>query len=51
MNPQSNGKTSQKPDTSDLFLFENNLKDRIQLFEREKEMESSIVDEVKESSV
>lgn len=49
MNPQSKGKTSearQKADTSDLQLFQKKLKDRIQLYEREKEMESSIMSKV-----
>lgn len=49
MNTQSKGKTSearQKADTSDLQLFQNKLKDRIQLYEREKEMESSIMSKV-----
>ncbi|XP_026024262.1 limbin isoform X2 [Astatotilapia calliptera] len=51
MNPQSKGKTSearQKADTSDLQLFQKKLKDRIQLYEREKEMESSIMSKVLE---
>ncbi|KAL3977978.1 catechol O-methyltransferase [Sarotherodon galilaeus] len=51
MNTQSKGKTSearQKADTSDLRLFQKKLKDRIQLYEREKEMESSIMSKVLE---
>ncbi|XP_030585485.1 limbin [Archocentrus centrarchus] len=50
-NTQSKGKTreaTEKTDTSDLLLFQKRLKDRIQLFEREKEMESSIMIEVLE---
>ncbi|XP_040891009.1 limbin-like isoform X2 [Toxotes jaculatrix] len=42
MSTQSKGKTSkarQKTDTSDLLLFQKRLEDRIQLFEKEKEME------------
>ncbi|XP_071350380.1 limbin-like [Trachinotus anak] len=50
-NMQSKGKTSkarQKTDTSDLLLFQKWLEDRIQLFEKEKEMESSVTDKVLE---
>lgn len=50
-NIQSKGKTSkarQKTDTSDLLLFQQRLEDRIQLFEKEKEMESSVMNKVRE---
>ncbi|XP_018533140.1 LOW QUALITY PROTEIN: limbin [Lates calcarifer] len=50
-NIQSKGKTSkarQKTDTSDLLLFQQRLEDRIQLFEKEKEMESSVMNKVLE---
>ncbi|XP_071750583.2 limbin-like [Centroberyx gerrardi] len=49
--PQSKGKSSearQKADTSELLLFQKRLEDRIQLFEKEKEMESSTMDKVLE---
>ncbi|XP_068451342.1 limbin-like [Clinocottus analis] len=45
---QSKGKGSQKTDTCDLPLFQRRLQDRIQLFEEEKEMESSVMNEVME---
>eukprot|EP00064_Thunnus_orientalis_P006261 superscaffoldBa00000646_g6277 len=51
MKPQSKGKTSearQKTDTSDLLHFQKKLKDRIQLFEKEKEMESGAMKKVME---
>lgn len=47
---QSKGKTGearQKTDTSDLLLFQRRLEDRIQLFEKEKEMESGVMNKVK----
>lgn len=50
MTIRSKGKTSetrQKTDTSDLLLFQKQLDDRIQLFEKEKEMESVVVNKVK----
>lgn len=50
MKIRSKGKTSetrQKTDTSDLMLFQKQLDDRIQLFEKEKEMESVVVNKVK----
>ncbi|XP_029358856.1 limbin [Echeneis naucrates] len=50
-NTQSKGKTNktrQKTDPSDLLLFQKKLEDRIQLFQKEKEMESSITDKVLE---
>ncbi|XP_045932132.1 limbin-like isoform X2 [Micropterus dolomieu] len=50
-NMQSKGKTSearQKTDTSDLLLFQRRLEDRIQLFEKEKEMESGVMNKVME---
>lgn len=50
MNTQSKGKTSEarlKTDTSDLLLFQKRLQDRIQLFEKEKEMESGVMNKVK----
>lgn len=46
----SRGKTSGtrlKTDTSDLLLFQKQLDDRIRLFEEEKEMESSVGNQVK----
>lgn len=49
-NTQSKGKTSEarlKTDTSDLLLFQKRLQDRIQLFEKEKEMESGVMNKVK----
>ncbi|CAK6958223.1 limbin-like isoform X1 [Scomber scombrus] len=49
--PQSKGKTSearQKTDTSDLLHFQKKLKDRIQLFEKEKEMENGVMKKVME---
>ncbi|KAM9860067.1 limbin-like [Aulostomus maculatus] len=51
MNPQSKGKSSeasQKTDACDLGVFQKKLKDRIQLFEKEKEIESSILNKVLE---
>lgn len=48
-NMQSKGKTSEarlKTDTSDLLLFQKRLEDGIQLFEKEKEMESGIMNKV-----
>ncbi|KAM3622403.1 uncharacterized protein V6R79_024347 [Siganus canaliculatus] len=51
MTVQSKGKTSeakQKAETSDLLLFQKRLEDRIQLFEKEKEMESGIMSKVME---
>ncbi|XP_070759027.1 limbin-like [Enoplosus armatus] len=50
-NMQSKGKTSEarlKTDTSDLLLFQKRLEDRIQLFEKEKEMESGVMNKVME---
>lgn len=50
MNMQSQGKTSEakhKTETSDLLLFQKRLKDRIQHFEKEKEMESGVMNKVK----
>lgn len=50
MNMQSQGKTSEakhKTETSDLLLFQKRLKDRIQQFEKEKEMESGVMNKVK----
>ncbi|XP_073323560.1 limbin-like [Pagrus major] len=50
-NTQSKGKTSEarlKTDTSDLLLFQKRLQDRIQLFEKEKEMESGVMNKVME---
>lgn len=49
MKIRSKGKTSerQKTGTSDLLLFQKQLDDRIQLFEKEKEMESVVVNKVK----
>ncbi|XP_037346800.2 limbin-like [Pungitius pungitius] len=47
----SKGKSSearQKTDTSDLLLFKKRLEDGIQLFEREKEMERTVMDKVME---
>ena len=47
---QSKGKSSkarQKPDESDLLLFQKRLEDRIQLFVEEKEMESTVMNKVK----
>ncbi|XP_026204881.1 limbin isoform X2 [Anabas testudineus] len=38
----------QKTDTSGLLLFQKRLKDRIQLFEKEKEMESGVMSKVLE---
>nr|XP_046240301.1 limbin-like isoform X2 [Scatophagus argus] len=51
MNMQSKGKTSetrQMAETSDLLLFQKSLEDRIQLFEKEKEMESGVMNKVME---
>uniref|UniRef100_A0A3P8RZM6 EvC ciliary complex subunit 2 n=1 Tax=Amphiprion percula TaxID=161767 RepID=A0A3P8RZM6_AMPPE len=48
---QSKGKTSEarlKTDTSDLRLFQKRLEDGIQLFEKEKEMETGVMDKVLE---
>ncbi|KAM7005653.1 limbin-like isoform 2-T2 [Tautogolabrus adspersus] len=48
---QSKGKTSearQKTDTSDLQLFQKRLKDRIELFQKEKEMEDDVMKKVTE---
>ncbi|KAM9759636.1 limbin-like [Menidia menidia] len=50
-NMQSKGKTVEvrkRADTSDLLLFQKRLEDRIQLFEKEKEMESGMMNEVLE---
>ncbi|XP_054473007.1 limbin-like isoform X2 [Anoplopoma fimbria] len=50
-NMQSKGKTSearQKTDTSDLLLFQKRLEDGIQLFEKEKETESGVMNKVME---
>ncbi|XP_070701413.1 limbin-like [Pempheris klunzingeri] len=50
-NMQPKGKTRearQKTDTSDLLLFQKRLEDRIQLFEKEKEMESGVMTKVME---
>ncbi|KAM4588126.1 limbin-like isoform 1-T1 [Odontesthes bonariensis] len=50
-NMQSKGKTTEarkKADTSDVLLFQKRLKDRIQLFEKEKEMESGVMNKVLE---
>lgn len=52
INIQSKGKTSetrQKSDTSDLLLFQKRLQDKIQLFEKEKEMEAGVMNQVKPS--
>lgn len=46
----SKGKTSearQKTDTSELLLFQKSLENRIQLFEKEREMESGVMNKVK----
>ncbi|XP_041809196.1 limbin-like [Chelmon rostratus] len=51
MNMLSKGKTSearQKTGTSELLLFQKRLEDRIQLFEKEKEMESGVMNKVME---
>ncbi|XP_044036940.1 limbin-like isoform X2 [Siniperca chuatsi] len=48
---QSKGKPSearQKTDTSDLLRFQKRLEDRIQLFEKEKEMENGVMNKVME---
>ncbi|XP_020503588.1 limbin isoform X2 [Labrus bergylta] len=48
---QSRGKTSearQKTDTSDLQLFQKRLEERIELFEKEKEMEDGVMKKVTE---
>uniref|UniRef100_A0A3Q1EHV5 EvC ciliary complex subunit 2 n=3 Tax=Acanthochromis polyacanthus TaxID=80966 RepID=A0A3Q1EHV5_9TELE len=48
---QSKGKTSEarlKTDTSDLRLFQKRLEDGIQMFEKEKEMETGVMDKVLE---
>ncbi|XP_076601810.1 limbin-like [Chaetodon auriga] len=50
-NVLSKGKTSearQKTDTSELLLFQKRLEDKIQLFEKEKEMESGVMNKVME---
>ncbi|XP_028262741.1 limbin-like isoform X2 [Parambassis ranga] len=50
-NTQSKGKTGearQKTDTSDLLHFQKKLEDRIQLFEKEKEMEGGVMNKVLE---
>ncbi|XP_029287933.1 LOW QUALITY PROTEIN: limbin-like [Cottoperca gobio] len=50
-NMQSKGKTSegrQNTDTSDLLLFQKRLEDGIQLFEKEKETESGVMNKVME---
>lgn len=50
MNTQLKRKTSetrQKTDTLDLFHFQKKLKDKIQLFEKEKEMEGGVMSKVK----
>lgn len=50
MNMLSKGKTSearQKTGTSELLLFQKRLEDRIQLFEKEKEMEIGVMNKVK----
>ncbi len=49
-NVQPKGKTSearQKTDASDLLLFQKRLEDGIQLFEKEKEMESGVKNKAK----
>uniref|UniRef100_A0A3Q2ZAX2 EvC ciliary complex subunit 2 n=1 Tax=Kryptolebias marmoratus TaxID=37003 RepID=A0A3Q2ZAX2_KRYMA len=46
-NMQSKGKTAEarkKTDTSDVVFFQKRLQERIQLFEKEKEMESGVMD-------
>uniref|UniRef100_A0A1A8DQR3 Ellis van Creveld syndrome 2 n=1 Tax=Nothobranchius kadleci TaxID=1051664 RepID=A0A1A8DQR3_NOTKA len=48
---QSEGKTAEarkKTDTSDVVFFQKRLKNKIQLFEKEKEMESSVMEKVME---
>uniref|UniRef100_A0A672HWV0 EvC ciliary complex subunit 2 n=1 Tax=Salarias fasciatus TaxID=181472 RepID=A0A672HWV0_SALFA len=50
-NAQSKGKAGearQKTDTSDLLQFQSRLEERIQLFEKEKEMESGVMNKVLE---
>ncbi|XP_041837252.1 limbin-like [Melanotaenia boesemani] len=50
-NMQSKGKTTEarkKADTSDVLLFQKRLEDRIQLFEKEKEMEGGVMNKVLE---
>uniref|UniRef100_A0A8C4DPK6 EvC ciliary complex subunit 2 n=1 Tax=Dicentrarchus labrax TaxID=13489 RepID=A0A8C4DPK6_DICLA len=50
-NMQSKGKTSaarQKTDTSDLLLFQKRLEERIQLFEKQTEMENGVMNKVTE---
>ncbi|XP_068598264.1 limbin-like [Brachionichthys hirsutus] len=50
MNIQSKGKTNEarlKTETSDLLLFQKSLKDKIQLFEKEKEMETGVMTKVR----
>lgn len=47
---QTDGKSRdsrKKTDTSDLLLFQESLQERIQLFEKEKEMETGLMEEVK----
>ncbi|KAF7668576.1 hypothetical protein LDENG_00002100 [Lucifuga dentata] len=49
--PQSKGKSSearQKAGTSEMLLFQKSLEDKIQLFEKEKEMENGVMNKVKE---
>ncbi|XP_068172291.1 limbin-like isoform X2 [Antennarius striatus] len=51
MNIKSKGKTNearQKTETSDLLLFQKSLKDKIQLFQKEKEMENGLMIKVRE---
>uniref|UniRef100_A0A8C6NU16 EvC ciliary complex subunit 2 n=1 Tax=Nothobranchius furzeri TaxID=105023 RepID=A0A8C6NU16_NOTFU len=48
---QSEGETAEarkKTDTSDVVFFQKRLKNKIQLFEKEKEMESSVMEKVME---
>lgn len=47
MNSPFKSDSKQKADTPDVLLFQRKLKDRIQLFEREKEMESGFMNKVK----
>lgn len=47
MNAKFKSENRKKTDTSDLLLFQKRLKDRIQLFEKEKEMESGFMIKVK----
>ncbi|XP_029006581.1 limbin-like isoform X2 [Betta splendens] len=48
INSQFKSESKQKMDTSDVMHFQKKLKDRIQLFEREKEMESGFMNKVLE---